>query len=77
MTTDLLQRAKDFDCIGHYAASWHDRVEVECDSGCLHHFAQSERTRIADEIEALSQKTPIDAMVTALLAYADKLRKND
>lgn len=38
---------------------------------------QSERTRIADEIEALSQKTPIDAMVTALLEYADKLRKND
>ena len=40
-------------------------------------FAQSERTRIADELEALSQKTPIDAMVTALLEYADKLRKND
>ena len=40
-------------------------------------FAQSERTRIADELEALSQKTPPDAMVTALLDYADKLRKND
>lgn len=40
-------------------------------------FAQSERTRIADELEALSQKTPLDAMVTALLEYADQLRKND
>ena len=40
-------------------------------------FAQSERTRIADDLEALSQKTPRYAMVTALLEYADKLRKND
>jgi len=38
---------------------------------------REERTRIADELEALSQKTPPDAMVTALLDYADKLRKND
>jgi hypothetical protein len=37
-------------------------------------FAQSERTRIADEIEALSQKTPRYAMVTAVLNYADGLR---
>jgi len=36
--------------------------------------AQSERTRIADELEALSQKTSVDAMVTALLEYADGLR---
>ena len=75
--SDLIERAKAFireenPC---YCA------EVERDSPevlyWMTDFAQSERTRIAAELEALSQKTPPDAMVTALLDYADKLRKND
>ena len=67
--SDLIERAKAF-----YLQT------VDTDNGCqsiqwwMADFAQSERTRIADEIEALSQKTPIDAMVTALLEYADGLR---
>jgi len=54
------------------AASYNYGVLVGIDAG-----SQSERTRIADELEAMSQKTPPDAMVTALLNYADQLRKND
>lgn len=61
MTNDLLQRARDFDCIGHYATSWHDRVEVECDSGCLSQFAAAEIARreaeIADELALTLKQT--------------------
>ena len=70
--SDLIERAKAFH-VEHLPLAKYDWTPSER----LTNFAQSERTRIADEIEALSQKTPIDAMVTALLAYADKLRKND
>ena len=69
--SNLIERAKKF---------YSDNVEPGDQRGLLDwmaDFAQSERTRIADELEALSQKTPLDAMVTALLEYADKLRKND
>jgi len=40
-------------------------------------FAQSERTRIADELEAIAMNTDAHDWVGALLDYADKLRKSD
>lgn len=76
--SDLIERAKAY----MHKENPRYCIEVERDSPEVLHwmadFAQSERTRIADELEALSQKTPVDAMVTALLEYADGLRqKND
>ena len=69
--SDLIERAKAFEA--DYMAN-PDKFYPDI----MADFAQSERTRIAAELEALSQKTPLDAMVTALLEYADGLRqKND
>lgn len=73
--SDLIERAKD----AAWGISLADSV-ADFDEGFdagWNACAQSERTRIAADLEALSQKTPVDAMVTALLEYADKLRKSD